>query len=278
MKKLLIILSLLALTGCSSKQLLKDPKTLYEYKNQKVSEEDILESILKLNSGLNIIQDVETKVLEELKNEMKYDLTDRINEEYQEFVKYAESMNTKIEDFMQYYGFTSVEDFKAYIGRTVFMETYTKDKVKENLEDLVKKYGLKNVGAFKVDTKETADKVLEFAKTGPFDDIKKEFELKNSTTFVYTNDSQDLTENQLKELKSLKASQGYIEDDGKGTIIVYIVNPLELTEEQQIDAITNNTTYSQDVFIGEIHKRGFKVHNSIIKDQIKKENPKYLGK
>jgi hypothetical protein len=270
MKKIILIMSLFLLVGCAQGTSIEDPAVLYEYKGKTITQEDVFLGLMKVDQGNVIIQEIETKVIEELTQENKYDLNEAIKKELETFEKYAQSLGIDMEQFVVYYGFSDLERFNHYVSNRVFMEYYAKDKLESDLAGYVKQYDVRNFVVFTAEDVEQAKKIKQMAMTATIDEIKDTYKKATAEAMVYTNEYPDLDENTHKALKS--ETVYHVESSRN----VFVYNEKALTDEELVDGILKNTNVSTDVFIKAIADRNFKVHHKILKDLMKDSYSEYM--
>lgn len=278
MKKISILtLALLLITACTaSKPTLESPKTLFEFKGQTHTEQDVFDTILEVDYGQVLIRHLEDSVIAEILEEKQYDITEEAENELKGMQEYADSMSVDMETMIRYLGFANMEAFQSQIERSIVLSRYAKELLETSLDDVIKEYNLYELKIYNVKTESEALTMMRyFQNEYDPEGFEAEFKLDKFDTMIYHNQIKDLNEEMsstLNQLPTDKIGYGALEDG----IEVYVYQEGPLDKEKAVSAILSQTDYLEKLVVKEIKDRNFKVYNKSLEKNIKKDYSEYL--
>lgn len=278
MKKIILIIStVLMLTGCASKEvLLKEPQNLFSLNGKNYNEQDIFNQILKYDVGQLLIQNLEMDVIESIQEEQEYDIDDKLASEVEKFEKLAASINMDLESLVKMYGLPSVQVLVDDLKRGLVMQEHSIAYATENFEEFIREYEAYEMKVYTVHSEETAQKMMRYVENKYEADLfEEEFDLSEFETQVYYNQMQNVEEelyNSFVQLPTDKIAYNIQGEDVK----VYLYQEGFSDQAAVIKELISKTDFSQKVLAKEVKKKGFKVYNKTLKENLKIDFEDYL--
>ncbi len=278
MKKIILIIStVLMLTGCASKEvLLKEPQNLFSLNGKNYNEQDIFNQILKYDVGQLLIQNLEMDVIESIQEVQEYDIDDKLASEVEKFEKLAASINMDLESLVKMYGLPSVQVLVDDLKRGLVMQEHSSAYATENFEEFIREYEAYEMKVYTVGSEETAQKMMRYVENKYEADLfEEEFDLSEFETQVYYNQMQNVEEelyNSFVQLPTDKIAYNIQKEDVK----VYLYQEGFSDQAAVIKELISKTDFSQKVLAKEVKKKGFKVYNKTLKENLKIDFEDYL--
>lgn len=278
MKKIILVIStVIMLTGCASKEvLLKEPQNLFSLNGKNYNEQDIFNQILKYDVGQLLIQNLEMDVIESIQEGQEYDIDDKLASEVEKFEKLAASINMDLESLVKMYGLPSVQVLVDDLKRGLVMQEHSIAYATENFEEFIREYEAYEMKVYTVDSEETAQKMMRYVENKYEADLfEEEFDLSEFETQVYYNQMQNVEEelyNSFVQLPTDKIAYNIQKEDVK----VYLYQEGFSDQAAVIKELISKTDFSQKVLAKEVKKKGFKVYNKTLKENLKIDFEDYL--
>lgn len=278
MKKIILIIStVLMLTGCASKEvLLKEPQNLFSLNGKNYNEQDIFNQILKYDVGQLLIQNLEMDVIESIQEVQEYDIDDKLASEVEKFEQIAASINMDLESLVKMYGLPSVQVLVDDLKRGLVMQEHSIAYATENFEEFIREYEAYEMKVYTVHSEETAQKMMRYVENKYEADLfEEEFDLSEFETQVYYNQMQNVEEelyNSFVQLPTDKIAYNIQGEDVK----VYLYQEGFSDQAAVIKELISKTDFSQKVLAKEVKKKGFKVYNKTLKENLKIDFEDYL--
>lgn len=278
MKKIILVIStVIMLTGCASKEvLLKEPQNLFSLNGKNYNEQDIFNQILKYDVGQLLIQNLEMDVIESIQEVQEYDIDDKLASEVEKFEKLAASINMDLESLVKMYGLPSVQVLVDDLKRGLVMQEHSIAYATENFEEFIREYEAYEMKVYTVDSEETAQKMMRYVENKYEADLfEEEFDLSEFETQVYYNQMQNVEEelyNSFVQLPTDKIAYNIQKEDVK----VYLYQEGFSDQAAVIQELISKTDFSQKVLAKEVKKKGFKVYNKTLKENLKIDFEDYL--
>lgn len=278
MKKIILVIStVIMLTGCASKEvLLKEPQNLFSLNGKNYNEQDIFNQILKYDVGQLLIQNLEMDVIESIQEVQEYDIDDKLASEVEKFEKLAASINMDLESLVKMYGLPSVQVLVDDLKRGLVMQEHSIAYATENFEEFIREYEAYEMKVYTVGSEETAQKMMRYVENKYEADLfEEEFDLSEFETQVYYNQMQNVEEelyNSFVQLPTDKIAYNIQKEDVK----VYLYQEGFSDQAAVIQELISKTDFSQKVLAKEVKKKGFKVYNKTLKENLKIDFEDYL--
>ena len=280
MKKLIALLCLLVLAGCSDAYAsVKNPnEVVFKIGTSTMTRGELYSYMQAQDAGYTAINMAMENILNakvEVTEEMKTNVDETLN-------MYKSLLGENIESYIVSMGYASVDAFKEDMLLSEQAAGLTKNYIEVNFELLCSKYAPKKVKIATFTNQETALKAQTDLKNGAdFAEVSETYSSTSSKdSIIYTTQSSypTVVTYAVSSLSDGMVSDVVATDDAKTFYIIVMesVNALDFKDEA-VTALTSISTIGSDALMSAFDETGFSVYDKNLYDAILTNYPDYLS-